>query len=353
MSPGLALTLSVLLLLGNAFFVGAEFAVMAARRSQLEPAAAEGRRSAQLALEALEHVASLLACAQLGITICSLLLGALAEDAIHHLIAGPIERIGLPAAASHALGLALALLIVAYFHVVIGEMVPKNLAIAGPDRAALWLAPALLYVTRALRPVIRVLEWIAKSLVRLFGVDPKDEMASAFTAQEVNAIVAESAREGLLQEQQQHLARRVLEFSDRVAGDVAVPVGELVTLPFGCTPDEVERLVAKRGFSRVPLTYNTGEVGGYVHLKDVLYADDSERHQSIPVKRIRRLATVSPEDEVEDVLETMQETGSHLARVKAPDGRVTGVVFLEDVLEELVGEVADSTQRGASARPQP
>ena len=158
MSPGLALLLSVLLLLGNAFFVGAEFAVMAARRSQLEPLAAQGRRSAQLALEALERVASLLACAQLGITVCSLLLGALAEEAIHHLIAPLIDRIGLPPAAAHAVGLALALLIVAYFHIVIGEMVPKNLAIAGPDKAALWLAPALLYVTRALRLVIAVLE---------------------------------------------------------------------------------------------------------------------------------------------------------------------------------------------------
>lgn len=345
MSPALALTLSVLLLLGNAFFVGAEFAVMAARRSRLEPLAARGSKRAQLALEALEHVASLLACAQLGITVCSLLLGALAEDAMHHLVASGIDRIGLPAAVGHVVGLALALLIVAYFHVVIGEMVPKNLAIAGPDRAAVWLAPALLYITRALRPVIRVLEWIAKSLVRLLGVDPKDEVGSAFTAQEVNAIVVESAREGLIKEQQQHLARRVLEFSDRVAGDVAVPIGELVTLPFGCTPDDVERLVARRGFSRIPITHQSGEIGGYVHLKDVLYADDAERGRPLPVRRIRRLATVSPGDEVEDVLATMQETGSHLARVVVPDGAVIGVVFLEDVLEDLVGEVTDSTQR--------
>lgn len=345
MSPGLALLLSVLLLLGNAFFVGAEFAVMAARRSQLEPLAAQGRRSAQLALEALERVASLLACAQLGITVCSLLLGALAEEAIHHLIAPLIDRIGLPPAAAHAVGLALALLIVAYFHIVIGEMVPKNLAIAGPDKAALWLAPALLYVTRALRLVIAVLEWIAKGLVRLLGIEPKDEVGSAYTAQEVNAIVVESAREGLLEEEQQHLARRVLEFSDRVAGDVAVPVEDLVTLPFGCTPDDVERLVAKRGFSRIPLTYASGEVGGYVHLKDVLYAEGPERAEPVPVRRIRRLATVAPGDEVEDVLETMQVTGSHLARVVEPDGTVLGIVFLEDVLEELVGEVTDSTRR--------
>ena len=345
MSPGVAIALSVLLLFGNAFFVGAEFAVMASRRSQLEPLAAQGSRAAQLALEALEHVASLLACAQLGITVCSLLLGALAEDAIHALIAPLIQRLGLPDAVGHGVGLALALLIVAYFHVVIGEMVPKNLAIAGPDRAALWLAPLLLYTTRALRPVIRVLEWVAKAIVRLLGVEPKDEVTSAYTAQEVNAIVDESAREGLLREQQQTLARRVLEFSDRVAGDVAVPIGGLATLPFGCTPEDVERLVAKTGFSRIPMTYSSGEIGGYVHLKDVLYADDDERGKPLPVRRIRRLATVAPDADVEDVLETMQQTGSHLARVRAGEGEVTGIVFLEDVLEELVGEVTDSTRR--------
>lgn len=345
MSTSVALWLSLLLLLGNAFFVGAEFAVMAARRSQLEPLAESGRRSARLALEALERVASLLACAQLGITVCSLLLGALAEEAIHHLIAPLIDRLGLPGGASHVVGLLLALLIVAYFHVVIGEMVPKNLAIAGPERAALWLAPALLYVTRALGPVIWVLERIAKALVRVLGVEPKDEVTSAYTAQEVNQIVAESAREGLLEEAQHGLARRALEFSDRVAADVAVPLEQLATLPPEASPDDVERLVAKRGFSRFPITSAGGQLVGYLHLKDVLDVDDAQRAQPIDPARVRRLATVPADAEVEDVLETMQQTGSHLARVVDPDGATTGVVFLEDVLEELVGEVMDSTQR--------
>ncbi|GAB76742.1 Hemolysin, contains CBS domains [Austwickia chelonae] len=345
MSPGAALVVSVLLLMGNAFFVGAEFAVMTARRSQLEPLAQGGRRSAQLALVALEHVASLLACAQLGITVCSLLLGALAEDAIHHLIAPWIARTGLPEGASHLVGLSAALLIVAYFHVVVGEMVPKNLAIAGPDRAALWLAPALLYVTRALGPVIRVLEWVAKSLVRALGVEPQDEVSSAYTAEEVDRIVVESAKEGLLGVDQHGLARRVLAFGDRVAADVAVPRADLVTLPRGCTPEDVERIVAKQGFSRVPITDPSGDLAGYVHLKDVLYADEEERVQALPWKRVRPLATVSPEDEIQDVLVSMQLSGAHLARVVDAGGGVNGVVFLEDVLEELVGEVTDSTRR--------
>lgn len=345
MSTAQALWLSLFLLAGNAFFVGAEFAVMAARRSQLEPLAEAGGKRAALALQALEQVASLLACAQLGITVCSVLLGAVAESAFHHLLGGALAHTGLPDASVQALALALALLIVAYLHVVLGEMVPKNIAIAGPERTALLLSPLLLYLTRALRPLIAVMERLAKFIVRLLRVEPKDEIASTFTAQEVHQIVDESAREGLLHSEQHGLATRVIEFSDRVAADVAVPTQDLVTLAPEATPADVERLVAKRGFSRYPMLDASGAVEGYVHLKDILYADERERDEPVPGKRVRRLATVGPQDEIEDVLESMQRTGSHLARVVLPDGSVTGVVFLEDVIEELVGEVLDASQR--------
>ena len=341
----MALWFSLLLLLGNAFFVGAEFSVMAARRSQMEPLAAQGSRRAKLVLESLENLGSLLACAQLGITVCSVLLGAVAEDALHHLLAGPFHSAGLPEEAADVVALLLALLIVVYLHVVIGEMIPKNLAIAGPDRAALLLAPALLWITKALRPLIMLLETIAKWLVRRFGIEPKDEVASTFSAQEVHMIMEESHREGLLEKEQQDRTRAALEFSDRVAGDVAVPLDGLVTLPIGASPADLEQLVAKRGFSRYPVTDRTGAIAGYLHLKDVLYATDELYDDPVPPKRIRPLATVRPADEVEDVLLTMQRTGAHLARVVDTDGEVCGIVFLEDLLEELVGEVADQTQR--------
>src|SRR5664279_1902042 len=341
MSHGGALWLSVFLLLGNAFFVGAEFAVMTARRSRLEPLARAGGKRAKVALQALEQVASLLATAQLGITLCSVGLGAAAEQALHEMIAPTLLGHGV----SEPLTSAVALLIVAYLHVVVGEMVPKNLAIAGPSQAALLLAPPLLLISEALRPVIRLMEGLAKAMVRALGIEPKDELASAFTADEVALIVAESAREGLIESDRQGLARRALEFSDRVAGDVAVPLSSLVTLSFGATPDDVEHLVAKCGFSRFVITDATGEVAGYLHLKDILYADEAQRSVPVPLKRVRSLATVRSGDEVEDVLATMQHTGAHLARVVDPEGVVNGVVFLEDVLEELVGEVTDSSRR--------
>ena len=345
MSHAAALWLSLFLLLGNAFFVGAEFAVMTARRSRLEPLAAAGSKRAKVSLEALEQVASLLATAQLGITLCSVGLGAVAEEALHEMLSPALLGHGLSEPLSRALALVLALLIVAYLHVVIGEMIPKNLAIAGPQQAALRLAPALLFISRTLRPVIRLMEGLAKAMVRALGIDPKDELTSAFTADEVQLIVAESHREGLIESERHGLARRALEFSDRVAGDVAVPLSSLVTLSFGATPDDVERLVAKCGFSRFVITDSAGEVAGYLHLKDILYADEAQRSAPVPLKRVRSLATVRSGDEVEDVLATMQLTGAHLARVVGPEGSVNGVVFLEDVLEELVGEVTDSDRR--------
>ena len=339
MSHAAALWLSLALLLGNAFFVGAEFAVMAARRSQLEPMAAGGSRRAQLSLQALEQVASLLACAQLGITTCSVGLGAVAESALHEMLHGPFEHAGLPDAAADVVALILALLIVAYLHVVVGEMVPKNLAIAGPDRAALALAPPLLYLTRMLRPVIRLMEGIAKTAVRLLGVEPKDEIASAFTAEEVQFIAAESHREGLIEERQHGRIADALEFSDRVAGDLAVPTDRLVALETGASPADVERLVAEHGFSRYPVRGTAGAFVGYLHLKDTLHASEPDYDRPIPQIRIRRLPTVQAEVEVEEVLSVMQRTGAHLAQVVA-GGAVTGVVFLADVLDELVGEIA-------------
>jgi CBS domain containing-hemolysin-like protein len=336
---------SVLLLLGNAFFVGAEFAAMAVRRSTLEPLADAGSKRALACLEALERLGSMLATAQLGITVCSVGLGALAEAALEQVLEPVFAGRGLSEAWAAGVALALALLIVSYLHVVVGEMIPKNLAIAGPDRAAIVLVPPLYFISRALRPLVHAMEVVAKGLVRLFGVEPKDEITSAFTVEEVAHIVGESHREGLIEEERHGLVSKTLEFSDKLARDVAVDVRGLTTVPLGATPADIERLVARHGFSRYPVTDAAGEIAGYLHLKDVLYADDDRHEQPVPPKRIRRLATVQEGDEVEDVLATMQLTGAHLARVIDLEGRVTGVVFLEDVLEELVGEVTDTTQR--------
>jgi len=342
------LLVTAALLLANAFFVGAEFAVISARRSQLQPLAEAGSRRARTALSAMEHVSIMLACAQLGITVCSLGLGAVAEPAIAHLIEDPLTAVGVPEGVIHPIAFAIALAIVTYLHVVVGEMIPKTLALAGPDRAALALAPILLFVSRIVRPVIAVLNAIANGILRLLRVEPKDELDSTYTADEVHSIVTESTREGLLVDEH-GLLTGALEFSERVAADVMVPMDKVVTVRLGSTPEDVERIVGKTGFSRFPV--NRGdEVAGYLHLKDLLYADDERHQQPIPDKRIRSLVTVATGDEVETVLHTMQRAGSQLARVVDTAGATAGVVFLEDVLEELVGEVLDATRRDNSTR---
>ena len=353
MSTSTALLLGVLLLIGNAFFVGAEFAILSARRSSIEPLAEAGDRRARTVIWAMEHVSLMLACAQLGVTVCSVSLGVIAEPAVAHLIEDPLHALGLSPTLTHPIAFVVALSLVVYLHVVLGEMVPKNLAVAGPDRAVMWFGPPLVWIGRVLSPIITALNWLANHILRMFGVDPKDEVASAFTAQEVQSIVEASQKEGLLDDAQ-GLLSGALEFSDRTAGDVMVPLDRLITLPPEPTPEDVERLVARTGYSRFPVASEpiaegaapTG-VAGYLHLKDVLYADDEERDQPVPRWRVRQLARVSPGVEVEGALAAMQRSGVHLARVDE-GARCVGVVFLEDILEELVGEVRDVMQRGAA-----
>lgn len=343
MSPGLALALAVAFLLGNAFFVGAEFAVISARRSSIEPLAESGDRRARTVLWAMEHVSLMLACAQLGVTVCSTSLGLVAEPAIAHMVEAPLRALGAPEQWVHPVALVTALLLVVYLHVVLGEMVPKNLAVSGPDRAALWFGPPLVLVARVVKPVIWALNALANGVLRLFGVEPKDEVASAFTAQEVHSIVERSRTEGLIADEE-GLIVGAIEFSDKSAGQVMTPLDTLITVPEDVTPEQFERLVAQHGFSRYPVRSATGELTGYLHLKDVLYAEGEARSEPVAAWRVRRFATVGPEAEVEDVLTAMQASGSHLARVDGPEG-VLGIVFLEDILEELVGEVRDAMQR--------
>jgi CBS domain containing-hemolysin-like protein len=357
MNGVVGLLVALALLLGNAFFVGAEFAVMTARRSQIEPLAQAGSRRARTTIAAMENVSRMLACAQLGITVCSLGLGAVAEPAIASLLRGPFGAAHLPDGLVHPLAFAIGLTVVVYLHVVLGEVVPKNLALAAPDRVALLLAPPLVWCARAVGPLAKGLNAVAKSVVRLLRVEPKDEVTSTFTADEVASILAESRREGLIHDHQ-GLVTGALAFAGRDAGEVAVPLAELVILTLAATPADVERAVAQTGYSRFPVAdrpagpdgtaitaTNAGELGGYLHLKDVLGVKDRERDEPVTRRRLRDLVTVGAGDDAEDVVAVMQRTGAHLARVVDAHDVVIGVVFLEDMLEQLVGEVRDASRR--------
>lgn len=345
MNDWMGLIWLVFLLGGNAFFVAAEFAVVSAKRAQIEPLAEEGRKSAKTTLYAMEHVSAMLAICQLGITVCSLLIGNISEPAIHHLLAGPLHYLSIPAEASGVISFVLALGIVTYLHVVVGEMIPKNIALATSRTAALLLAPPLVFLAKIFGFVIRPLNWFANFLLRLVGVTPRNDVNAAYTVEEVQQIVAESKREGLLNDETD-LLKGALEFSDKTVGDVMVALSSVVTIDADVTPEYIEHLVGRMGYSRYILIDSDGRPDSYIHVKDVLYADTPETYtEPVPSKRFRSMVTVAVTDEIEEALATMQHAGHHVGRVVDGQGKVVGVLFLEDVLEELVGEVHDAMQR--------
>ena len=343
MSPAAALTLSALLLVGNAFFVGAEFALIAARRSQIEPRARAGSRLARSTLAAMEEITLVMAGAQLGITVCSLGLGAVSEPAIAHGLEPWFERWGLPDGLVHPVALAIALAIVVYLHVVVGEMVPKNIALATPERAALVLGPPMMAVVLVVRPLIAVLNALANAVLRLLRIEPRDEVSSAFTREEVAALVEESRGEGLLADAEYDRLSGALGFSQKTVHAVVMAPASLATVRRGSTAAEVEELCAQTGFSRFPVVSDDGELVGYLHIKDVLeYDHDDDRDRPVADKWIRPLARVSEDDLLTDALETLQRRGAHMARAVDTQGSVRGLVALEDVIEELVGEIRDA-----------
>ncbi len=344
MSGWAGLAWRIVLLIGNAFFVGAEFAVISARRSQIEPLAEQGRRSAKTALWAMEHATLMLAMSQLGITICSLLILNVSEPAIHHLLEIPLALTGWSEQVVGTVAFVITLVLVSYLHVVFGEMVPKNLSFSVPDRAVLLLAPPLVFFARVFRPVIVALNATANGVLRLFGVEPKSEATSTYTLEEVQTIVRQSRREGVLDDASGTLTA-AFEFTTKRVQDVAVPMSGLVSLPPDATPGDVERAVARHGFSRYVIRGQDGEPDGYVHLKDVIDLDDDEFDDPLPAKRVRRLVSIFRGTDLEDALATMRRLGTHVARAFDEQGATTGVVFLEDIIEELVGEVEDATRR--------
>ncbi len=334
----------LVLILFNGFFVGAEFAVISARRAQIEPRADAGSRPAKLTIKGMESVSLLLATAQLGVTICSLLILLIAEPSIHHLLEPLLSGFGWTEGLVSGVSFALTLILVSFLHVVVGEMVPKNISFSIPERAALILVPMLYGLAQVLRPVVWALNAIANAILRLFRVEPKDEANSSYTLDQVEDIVEHSTREGALEDFSGTLTN-TFEFTEKQVHDVAVPVESLISFRETVTPREVEQAVAKYGFSRYPLTDEQDELVGYLHLKDVIDLREDEGNDSFPAKRVRTLISLPETMELEDALASMRRVHAHMAKSFDANGVVRGVLFLEDILEELVGEVNDASQR--------
>ena len=337
-----AIWLALVLLLGNAFFVGAEFALVSARRTKVEPLAAEGSRVARTTLRAMEELSLMIAAAQFGITVCSLGLGAVAEPAVAHLIEPVARLVQLPHAWLHPVSFAVALICVIYLHVVLGEMVPKNLALSGPERAAMLLGPPMVAMVTLLKPIVRGLDALANAVVRSLHIEPRTEIVSSFTLEEVEAMVDESRHEGMLDESEYERLSGALGFTSRTVGEVLLPLDRLETVQRGARASDVELKCAETGYSRFPVVGSEGELTGYLHIKDVLQADPQGRARVVEAKWVRPLASVRAGDTLVSALQILQAKGAHMARVVDDQGQVLGVATLEDVIEELVGEIRDA-----------
>lgn len=339
----LALLTTVLLLLGNGFFVGAEFALIAARRTQLEPLAEAGSKRAATALRAMNQIPLMIAGAQLGITVCSLGLGAIAEPALAGLIEGPFKAAGLPDQIVHPVAFVLALGVVVFLHTVVGEMVPKNIALAGPEEAVLWLGPPMLWFSQVTKPVLLALKWASRKLLGLIGIVSPDAVKSVYTADELANLVAESRTEGLLDADDHQRITGALTLTKRKAASVMVPWDEVHTVTEDVSPAALEVLATNVRRSRFPVVDRaTLAILGFVHVKDVLDADGQARREPLPRTALRPLTIVPPNMSLADLLLLMRRERAHFVLVS--EGKTPlGVVTLDDVLNAVVGEPAGKT----------
>lgn len=346
----LAILLTVLLIAANAFFVGAEFALISARRDRLEALAEQGKHSAVTVMRASEDLAVMLAGAQLGITIGSIILGRVGEPAIAHLLSPVFDLLGVPDAVLHTVSFLVAITTVVILHVLLGEMVPKNIALAGPEKVAMLLVPPYLLWVKATRPVIAVYDWCARTVVRAMGVQPKTELENAVSMVELAEMIAQSRSEGLLDPEEHMRLSRALQIRNRVAGDVAVPLTQIRSVPVaspgtGPTVAAIEQALGATGYSRFPVVDAAGRFLGFVHIKDILDLVDrpGAAVSAAAVRPLPRLAATMP---LPEALARLRSDNSHLALLTADDDSVCGMVALEDLVEDLVGTVRDGMHRG-------
>lgn len=341
MNDYIALIVLLFLLIGNAYFVAAEFAMVAARRDHVEPKAAEGSGPARLALRAVDELSNSLATTQLGITACSLLIGAVGEPALAHLLEKPMASWGVPESLQHPIALAIALLIVTFLHMVFGEMVPKNIALIRPGPSALALGPLLRIITVVFRPFIWLMNHSANAFVRhVLRAEPTDDAGSTFTTEQLRSAVQASSEVGELDDDEHQLISGAIEFHGLTVADALTANDEIVDVPADATIGDIHALCAQSGFSRLPVRGHDAQFVGYVHVKDVL--GETDLAAPLPQSAIRRIGAVDSDEGLAEVLDRMRRDQTYQAVVRdTASGTTLGIVALADVLKHLVGAAAE------------
>ncbi|MDG4856699.1 hemolysin family protein [Streptomyces sp. T-3] len=338
MSFPMALFVTLLLLVGSGFFVAAEFALVAAKRHRMEQAAAAGQRGAKAALAGMRELSLMLAGAQLGITLCTLGLGAVSKPAISHELDPLLEKIGLPAGLSYGIAFALAMIVVVFLHMVLGEMAPKSWAIAHPERSAMLLTPAFRAIVKVVRPLIWLLNKVSNALVRMCRVTPRDTLASVHNREQLTHLVEESERLGLISAADSGLITRSLTEPQAPVVDLLVPAAEITWAAPEASADEILRIATDSDRTRL-LVRDADRVLGSVHARDVLVA--RARGRVITAREMARpVAELCADDSVAHAVEELRRRRATLAVVCDESGRLAGLVSLDDLLERLLHQAA-------------
>lgn len=352
---GWSLVAAVVLIIANGFFVAYEFALVAAKRSAFEAGAEQGNRTSRASLDAISDLSAQLAGSQLGITMASLGLGYVAEPALAALLERAFDTTLSPSVTSTA-SFFTALAITVFLHLVVGEMIPKNIAIARPTGTVTWLVMPYRAYNLVFRPIVRLLNGIANSATRALGVEPTDEIAVSHSTAELASIVTESSQGGGIEADSAELLRGALDFAERPIGAIARPLDDWATIRFGATAAHAEHIVKTSGQTRVPIVApSLGErrLVGYLHAKELLGIDPDRRAQPLPSGLTRQMAVIRDDRPLIEALRILRRLKRQLAVVVSADGPI-GIVSVEEVIRALVDdsvERADS-QAGSQAGSQ-
>jgi CBS domain containing-hemolysin-like protein len=347
----LRLAAVLLLVLANAFFVAAEFAFVGARRTRLDELARAGSRGAAVAKKITKHLDRYISSCQLGITLASLALGWIGEPALAHMIEGGFGFLPSPmdVIATHSVAVVIAFTIITILHIVLGELVPKTMALLYPEKVSEWLAVPMIGFTFVMAWPIAVLNGTANGILRLFGIRGSSTKERLHSPEEIRMLVEQSGEGGRMDERDARLLEGVFEFSEKSAEEVMTPRTQIVAVEADATVEAAADVVAEARRSRYPVSGDSlDDIVGVVHAKDILTA--VRRSPSTPVRDIMRVPLFVPGTrEVEDVLADMKRLKVHLALVLDEYGGTAGLVTMEDLLEEIVGEIYDEHDKPNTA----
>jgi len=342
----LRIFVALLLVALNGLFVAAEFAFVRIRATQIDQLAREGRSSAGLVQAARDKLDQYLAVCQLGITICSLGIGALAEPAIANLIDPLLEAVGLPGGLVHPIAIAIALFIASFLHVVFGELAPKTFAIQKAEGTSLFVAPFMRFSYYVLYPLTMLFNGTANAITGALGVPPASESDETHTEEEIRQLIAQSTRHGVLEEDDEHRLTGVFNLEDTIAREIMVPRPDVVALSAETKLEDLVSVAAAGRYTRYPIHEGdaTDRIIGAVHVKDALRAVDTEKsiEANVTAKDIMREVLIVPENRaIENILEDFQSQEIQMAIVIDEWGSFEGLITIEDILEEIVGEIRD------------